>query len=264
MPTDGDHAGRTVLVTGSASGIGAATKELLEAAGARVIGVDLNETDIVADLRKTDERARTLVAVAGLVDALDAVVICAGITGSSGEHDAASVIRVNFFGAIETLVGLRPLLQKAQAPRAALVTSTASVLHEWDALVVEMCLGGDEERAVDLAGSDAPRAYASSKRALARWVRRMAPMAEWAGAGIPLNAVAPGIVATPMTAYRFATAERRAEMRERDPQPLGIGEPAHVASLLAWLTSPANAFATGQVIFVDGGKEALKRGDEAF
>jgi NAD(P)-dependent dehydrogenase (short-subunit alcohol dehydrogenase family) len=260
----GDHAGRTVVVTGSASGIGAATKALLTAAGARVIGIDLNNADVVADLRIADERANALAEVGRLVNTLDAVVSCAGVTGSSGEHDAGSVIRVNYFGAIETLVGLRPLLLQGEAPRAVLVASTASVLHDWDSLTVEACLDGDEERAVELSGGDAPRAYASSKRALARWVRRMAPTAEWAGAGIPLNAVAPGIVATPMTAYRFATEERRAEMQARDPQPLGIGEPSHVASLLAWLTSPANAFATGQVIFVDGGKEALKRGDEAF
>jgi len=55
----------------------------------------------------------------------------------------------------------------------------------------------------------------------------------------------------------------RAAIRERMPQPLrDVGEPKHLASLLAWLTSAENGFVTGQLVFADGGFEALVRGDE--
>jgi NAD(P)-dependent dehydrogenase (short-subunit alcohol dehydrogenase family) len=85
------------------------------------------------------------------------------------------------------------------------------------------------------------------------------------GRGIALNAVAPGVIATPMTAYLRENEELRAAAAERLPQPLGeTGAPEHVASLLVWLTSEANGFTTGQVIFVDGGYDAVIRGEQAF
>jgi NAD(P)-dependent dehydrogenase (short-subunit alcohol dehydrogenase family) len=78
---------------------------------------------------------------------------------------------------------------------------------------------------------------------------------------VALNIVAPGIVKTPMADYLVGSEELRAQTAVDTPQPYGqFGEPAHLGSLLAWLTSAENGFVTGQVIFCDGGYEAITRG----
>ena len=68
-----------------------------------------------------------------------------------------------------------------------------------------------------------------------------------------------------MTAEVLATEERRREVERRGPMPLrGPGEPEEVAELLCWLTSPENSLVTGQVVFVDGGSDAVLRGDDVW
>jgi NAD(P)-dependent dehydrogenase (short-subunit alcohol dehydrogenase family) len=253
---------RTYVVTGSASGIGKATTRLLEQQGARVVGVDQRDADVVVDLSTQAGRDAMVGEVQAAVGAgLDGVIACAGIGGTFGEP--VSIVRVNYFGAVATLAGLRPLLANGDRPRAATIASAAAVMQPHDSTLVEACLAGDEEAAVACAGTEGPVAYASAKRALARWVRRQALTPEWAGARIPLNAVGPGVIETPMTERLIGTPERRKAFLEQLPHPLGgVGAPEHVASLLVWLTSPENGFVTAQLIFVDGGLEASLRGDE--
>ena len=70
----------------------------------------------------------------------------------------------------------------------------------WSAEVAAACLGDDEEKARRLAAvEDAVQIYPATKAALAYWARREGIKPEWAGAGIRVNAVAPGMIATPMT-----------------------------------------------------------------
>jgi NAD(P)-dependent dehydrogenase (short-subunit alcohol dehydrogenase family) len=176
-----------------------------------------------------------------------------------------TVVRVNYFGVVATLDGLRPLLAQSESPRAATITSIIYPTSPDDELIAA-CLDGDEDGAAALCGTDAypggDEAYAASKGALARWVRRSAPTPQWAGAGIPLNAVGPGLIDTPMTRDLLATPELRARVTDTRPMPLrSYGRPEHVASLLAWLTSADNGFVTGQVILADGGNDAVRRGD---
>lgn len=249
---------RTYVITGSASGIGAATRRTLEGEGHRVIGVDLHSATITADLASAEGR----VAVAEIKQA-DAVICCAGVSGATATPEL--VVRLNYFGAIATLAGLLPQLSRAAAPRAVVVASSALLFPVHDALV-EACLAGDETRAVGLAsGLEGTTAYSSVKRALARWVRRMAPRREWAGAGISLNSVGPGVIRTPMTSSRLDDPAMREQMRRGLPMPLKWpGEAEDVASLLVYLTSPANTLVTGQHIFVDGGFDAALRGDDVY
>ncbi len=254
---------RTVVVTGSASGIGLATARRLERGGDRVVGVDLHGADVEADLSTTAGRAAAVATIGA--ETIDAVVCCAGV-----EAKGDVTVRVNYFGVVELLEALRPRLALSAAPRAVAVASFASIHPAFDPAIVDACLAGDEAAAVAAclgAGeADPPRSvYASSKRALVRWIRRTAPTEPWAGAGIPLNAVAPGVVATPMTQYRLDDERRASALAKTVPMPLhGPGEPDHVASLLCWLVGTENELVTGQIVFVDGGADAVVRGDDVW
>jgi NAD(P)-dependent dehydrogenase (short-subunit alcohol dehydrogenase family) len=256
---------RTALVTGAASGIGKTTAELLTERGYRVIGADLHDADITADLTTDEGRQRLVDEATRLSDgSLDAVLAIAGLA-----QMIPATVAVNYFGMVGTLTGLRPLLVGSSAPRAAGVASMASI-HPVDDELVSLLTAGDEPaamaRAASLAGTDAEnQIYASSKKAFAQWVRRSAPSPDWAGAGIPLNAVAPGVIATPMTQDLLATEEGRQQVMEMVPMPLnGIAEPIVVARLLAWLVSEENTHLCGQVVFVDGGSDAVIRGDAVW
>ena len=117
----------TIAITGSASGIGAATTKVLESQGDRVIGVDQRNAEIEADLSTTEGRSA---AVAAVLEAsggtLDGAVACAGIGG--GVHPGALVVSVNYFGAVAFLEGVRPALARAEASAAIAITSNSSTL----------------------------------------------------------------------------------------------------------------------------------------
>jgi NAD(P)-dependent dehydrogenase (short-subunit alcohol dehydrogenase family) len=255
---------RKYVVTGAASGIGKALTEQLRGEGNTVYGVDLRDADVTVDLT-TDEGRHDLVErvtelSGGTIDAVVAVAgLAAPIPATAG---------VNYFGAIATLEGLRPLLAGSDAPRAAVVASLAA-LEPVDGRLHAALLAGDEPKALELAKeiADAPTdtqsnaIYNTSKNAIALWVRANAATDEWAGAGIALNAIAPGVIETPMIASILATEEGRAALAAGAPAPLnGPAAPAAApAALLAWLTSAQNTHVTGQIIFVDGGAEVLRR-----
>ncbi|MEV0385305.1 SDR family oxidoreductase [Nonomuraea sp. NPDC050643] len=248
---------RTYVVTGAASGIGAATADHLEQAGARVIRCDVHEADLTTPEGRETLVAHVTNASGGRIDGLIAV---AGL-GVPSEL----TVRLNFFGTVATLEGLRPLLLASDRPSAVVVSSLSAIVAA-DEGIVSACLSMDEESAVAAArtaiGEGRGRiVYPSSKAALDRWLRRAAVTPDWAGAGIPLNAVAPGVVDTD-TARKLILSDRttRDLVSTAMPQPLGFPGPADaIASLLAWLAGPANTFTTGQIIYADGGAEATLR-----
>jgi NAD(P)-dependent dehydrogenase (short-subunit alcohol dehydrogenase family) len=253
---------RTVALSGSASGIGRALRQRLERAGQRVIGVDLRDAEVVADLASESGRAS---AVDGVLRAcagtLDGAVACAGL--GPQHDDPAAIVAVNYFGAAAFLAGLRPALAAGREAAAVAVSSNSATISAGaDSPLAAACLAGDEAEARRLApGLGGTFSYSGSKLALARLVRREAPRTEWAGAGIRLNAVAPGATLTPLLQDGLDHPTLGAAIRGF-PIPLGgFGDPARIAAAIAFLLGPDAGFCCGSVLFVDGGSDALLRPD---
>jgi NAD(P)-dependent dehydrogenase (short-subunit alcohol dehydrogenase family) len=251
---------RRYVITGSASGIGAATAAILRDQGAEIIGCDRSDADVIADL-STPVGRQSFVDQVRTWGHVDAVLAIAG--GGS-----TRLLETNYFGAVATLEGLRPLLARSEAPRAVAVSSTAS-LAPADTRILNACADGDEATATALLDAEPSlreSAYGMAKRALNGWVRRAAPTPAWAGAGIPLNAVAPGVVDTPAAAWILTNNDIRTAVEAAAPQPLGgfPGRPEWIGHLISWLAGPENQFVTGQVIFADGGAEAALLGDRQW
>ncbi len=250
---------RTVCVTGSASGIGAATATALEAQGCRVIGVDLRDAEVAADLSTPEGRAAMVDGVLAAADGvLDGLVAGAGIMGS----DLARLVSVNYFGAVATVEGLLPALARGDTPGAVVISSnSATVMAGVDPELVGVCLDGDEA-AARARFADAPElpAYPSSKLALARWCRRRAASDDVIGRGVRLNAVAPGATRTPMTTE---IAGWVLDLGETYPVPIGrLARPEEIAAVLAFLVSPAASYVVGAVLPVDGGGDAAARAED--
>ncbi|HEX2171559.1 MAG TPA: SDR family oxidoreductase [Dehalococcoidia bacterium] len=249
---------RSIVVTGSAAGIGQATAALLTAAGQRVIGVDRHNAEVIADLATPQGRAAMIAGVqARAGGAIDAVVACAGIARPDG-----LTVSVNYFGAIVTLEGLRPLLDRGDRPRA-LAISSITATSPINQYLVEACLRGDEWAALQATQELGHDIYAATKAAVARWVRQRAIRPEWVGRGILLNAVAPGYIATPMTQSFIHDVITQAG--QQGTMPIGRpGQPEEIAHLIAFLISPENSYMVGQIVFSDGGLEASSRGDHVW
>jgi NAD(P)-dependent dehydrogenase (short-subunit alcohol dehydrogenase family) len=251
----------TIAITGSASGIGAAIRRRLEAEGKSVIGVDLRGAEVNADLSTPPGRAAAL---RGVLDAcggaLDGAVACAGLGPQVEDH--AKIVAVNYFAAQATLAGLREALARGTSAAAVAIASNSATIAPLSDPLIESCLRGDEAAALTLAEStDGSTAYASAKMALARWVRRNAPRAPWAGSGVRLNAVAPGAVRTPLLQEGLDHPEWGRAIRDF-PIPLGgFGDPQQIAAAVAFLLGPDASFCCGTVLFADGGSDALVRPD---
>lgn len=205
------------------------------------------------------------------------------IIANAGGGPPETSLSLNFFGAVATLEGLRPLLESSAAPRAVAVSSIASLRPSYTP-VVEACLMSDERAAVALARSmfaeggpirtgpnplpDNAQApldlYGNAKYALQHWCRKAAGTPQWAGAGIPLNVVALGFFDTPAAAYVLSDANSRAASGRMVPlRGAYPGRPEEAAAILAWCVSPENSQMTGQILFVDGGFECLARGEHS-
>ena len=249
---------KTYVVTGAASGIGAATTQHLRTAGHRVITVDRHQADVVADLSTDAGRAEAVRGVQALTDVIHGLVPCAGLAGLTGV-DAQAVVSVNYFGSIALVRGLRGELAAAGGAAVVLLASNSITAQPgWRAEVTTACLREDEAAARAQAGEvDAVMVYPATKAALAYWVRREGVKDEWIGAGIRLNAVAPGLIATPMTDQLRADPQLGV-FADSYPSALGRpGRPEEVAQVIGFLLSDASSLMVGSLVFVDGGTDAL-------
>jgi NAD(P)-dependent dehydrogenase (short-subunit alcohol dehydrogenase family) len=242
--------------------MGAATRSLLTTGGHHVIGIDVREADVVADLSTAAGRATASKTVSDAIDRLDGVALFAGVGGATG-RDPGLLVSLNYFGSVELFEALRPLLAGTDSASAVAISSNSATCQPgWSEELVDACLSGDEALACKVAKQgDSPTAYPATKAALARWVRRNAPSADWIGQGIRLNAVAPGLVETP-----FVDATRAdpvlGELIGGFPLPMGRGgHPEEVAALVAFLLTGGDSFFCGSVLVCDGGTEAQLRPD---
>lgn len=257
---------RNIVVTGAGSGIGAMCAQLVEDRGDHAIGLDLRNAEFEVDLSDADAVATVVAEIEEQYGHVDGVIANAG-TQSNSPLD----LKVNYFGARNSVTAFLPLLQKSNNARVAITVSAAS-LQPTDTKLVQLLLDDERDKALEYGQSLADQGdmagytnYSASKRAIATWVRRVAPTESFAGAGIGINAVGPGVVATPMTTELLSTEEGREMAFGAMPAPYnGAQRPEDIADVLVFLVSGLNRSMTGQIIYVDGGFDSISRGEDIW
>lgn len=258
----------TYVITGSASGMGRQSAEKLRDAGHTVIGVDITAADVVADLSTTQGRRAAAAAVLKASDGrLDGAVLAAGLGPAQGPDRPRLIAQVNYLGVVDLLTAWQPALAAAGDAKVVVLSSNSTTTTPLvPARTVRAFLAHDADRAVRsvrLFGRNAaPIVYAASKIAVSRWVRRTAVKREWAGAGIRLNALAPGAIMTPLLEEQLASPKRAKLVRSFPVPTGGFGDAGRLADWVVFMLSDAADFLCGSVVFVDGGTDAYFRADD--
>lgn len=230
-----DFSGRVALITGAAGGIGTATAKLFAERGARVTVVDLTEPPVgrwwKADVRNFEEVKTCIDEILRAEKQIDFLINNAGIfrdtpSWKMTEEDWDAVLDVNLKGAFNFIRHLAPHFRERKTGK---IVNVASING--------------------LRGKFGQANYAASKAGLVGLTKTIAR--ELARSNINVNAVAPGLIHTPLIAAMSEDA-RAAAMQEIL---LGrIGTPEDVAQVIAFLCSDMARHITGEVIKVDGGQ----------
>lgn len=240
--------GGDAIVTGAASGIGAATAQKLMSAGIRTIRLDIRapqpdphygadlQVCYAADVRDPD-LASVLHARNVPTDAISYVVNCAGILDNTGFSGVAReqwlrCLEINLVGAYNVIDALTPALRR-NAPAA--VVNITSI---------------EASRVIALSDPDPTPQYAASKAGLHMLTQSSARAL--ASDGIRVNSVSPGFVATPMAAAHGGTGGLPPALALRVPA-ARFADPDEIASAVVYLLSDQAAYITGSDLRVDGG-----------
>lgn len=227
---------KTAIVTGGTQGIGRAIAEELASLGARVYAAGLASndasgyqsdliTEVILDVTNEDD----IEAFAQTLSSVDILVNCAGIISRGEEFKLAvfqRVLDINLTGTMRLCEALRPLLAKSDG----CIVNTASMLSFF--------------------GGGLVPAYSASKGGIAQLTKSLA--IAYAADGIRVNAIAPGWIATPLTAALQNDEARAKPILDRTPLKRW-GTPRDVAMATVFLCSDASAFMTGVIMPVDGG-----------
>jgi NAD(P)-dependent dehydrogenase (short-subunit alcohol dehydrogenase family) len=227
------------LVTGSAGAIGQATMDAFREAGYVVVGADRRPgSDIEADLADATEARAAVDAAVDRHGRLDAVVAAHGISGRNlGDGPVADCTEEAWDAVLAANLRSVYLLSRFAVPR--LIESGGGAFVAVGS-VLGLVGGGDDF---------ATHAYAASKAGLVGLVRAMA--VTYARDGVRANVVAPGLIATPMSARAQDDAAVRSRLPELQPLTGDFGRPEDVAQAALYLAQAE--FATGTVLAVDGG-----------
>ena len=245
-----DVRGQAAIVTGGASGLGAATARALAAAGAKVAIFDVNE-------KAAAEVAAEIKGVAVVCDVGDAVSAEAAVAEAAAAHGAARVlINCAGIGPAKRIVGRdgpQPLADFERVIRINLI-GTFNMIRLVGAAMqpLEPLAGGDCGVIISTAsvaafeGQIGQAAYASSKGGVAALTLPAAR--EFAQFGVRVMAIAPGIFGTPM--LKALPQEAQDSLGASVPYPKRLGEPNEYASLVLHII--ANGYLNGEVIRIDG------------
>lgn len=235
-----DLRGRIALVTGAAGGIGAWLAAGLRAAGAHVLLTDRDPDRLhaVADLLDADSRAADLADDAAVADLaawavrMDVLVNCAGIN----RRKPIDAVTGDDFDAVMRVNLRAPYFLSQRAAR--------SMADRGGGVIVHVGSVNSAQGIADVS------VYGAAKAALTQLTRVQS--IEWAPRGVRVNCLAPGFVATPLSAPLWADPVRSGWILSRVPQ-RRAGTPMELVGALLLLASPAGAFITGQTLYVDGG-----------
>lgn len=250
--------GKTILITGVSSGIGARTAALALQLGADVVGVDRREpaapmTSFIEGDLSTQAGIDGI--LAHLPPRLDALCNVAGVSGTLG---AAKTLAINFYGLRALSLAVAPLLREGGA-----IVNVASIagygwranLDRARALVGVAGFPDTPEAAGNFVVNDA-EGYPVSKEALLLWTQLAAQQSPFKERGIRVNAVSPGPVATPiLREFRAVFGDARVD---GDIAAVGrAGTAPDIAPAILFLCSDGARWINGANLPVDGGLEAV-------
>ncbi|MDX1736263.1 MAG: SDR family oxidoreductase [Halioglobus sp.] len=251
---------RNIVISGSASGIGQACKEKFESLGDRVIGIDIRDADIIADLSTREGRALAIsAALEQSGNAIDGLVLSAGVSGM--QHPGDFTVSLNYFGSIALFDGLRRAMEGRPNPCAiGLVSNSSQFDIDYEHPMVLALLEGDEDECRKMILElDRGAGYRYGKHALARAIRHRAN--DWGPLGVRINAIVPGMTETPMVESLREDPEV-GPMLDMLPIPLGRkGTAKEMAGVVAFMLSDDAAYIHGMMMWVDGGTDAAIRPD---